>query len=104
MTDRLRPNSGAQSFPFQVIVDSTYYWSYIASIMKKVAAAKFKEQCLSLLDRLDPEGIVITKHGKPVARVLPVERASAHLIGSLRGRIRVKGDIVSTGIRWDTSD
>jgi prevent-host-death family protein len=68
--------------------------------MKRVAAAKFKAQCLSILDHLDAEGLVITKHGKPVARLLPVERASAVLIGSLRGRIRVKGDILSTGLRW----
>jgi prevent-host-death family protein len=68
--------------------------------MKKVAAAKFKEQCLSILDRLGPEGIVITKHGKPVARVIPIERSSADLIGSLRGRIRVKGNIESTGDKW----
>jgi len=72
--------------------------------MKKVAAAKFKEQCLSLLDRLDPQGIVITKHGRPVARVMPIERASADLIGSLRGRIRVNGDILSTGSKWDAGD
>ena len=72
--------------------------------MKKVAAAKFKEQCLSLLDRLEPDGLIITKHGKPVARVLPAERACADLIGSLRGRIRVKGDIQSTGIKWDAGD
>jgi prevent-host-death family protein len=69
--------------------------------MRKVAAAKFKEQCLSLLDHLGPEGIVITKHGKPVARLVPMERASADLIGSLRGKIRVKGDIESTGLHWE---
>jgi len=39
--------------------------------MKTIGAAKFKEQCLALLDKLSPEGIVVTKHGKPVARVLP---------------------------------
>lgn len=71
--------------------------------MKKVAAAKFKEQCLSILDHLDPEGIVITKHGRPVARLLPAERASADLIGALRGRIRVTGDLQSTGLKWDAS-
>ena len=37
--------------------------------MKTVGAAKFKEQCLALLDRLDPDGLVITKHGKPVAKL-----------------------------------
>jgi prevent-host-death family protein len=72
--------------------------------MKKVAAAKFKEQCLSILDHLSPEGIVVTKHGRPVARVLPIETASADLIGILRGKIRVKGDVTSTGITWDASD
>jgi prevent-host-death family protein len=71
--------------------------------VKKVAAAKFKEQCLSILDHLEPDGIVITKHGKPVARVLPAERASGDLIGALRGRIRVKGDIQTTGVKWDAS-
>jgi antitoxin (DNA-binding transcriptional repressor) of toxin-antitoxin stability system len=69
--------------------------------MKKVPAARFKEQCLSLLDHLDPEGILVTKHGRPVARVLPVERASADLIGSLRSRVRVKGDLLSTGAKWE---
>jgi prevent-host-death family protein len=72
--------------------------------MKTIAAAKFKEQCLSLLDHLDSEGIVVTKHGKPVARVMPIERASADLIGVLNGRITVKGDITSTGLTWEASD
>lgn len=69
--------------------------------MKTMAAAKFKEQCLSLLDHLGPDGILITKHGRPVARLVPVERASADLIGSLRGKLHVKGDLESTGIEWE---
>ena len=68
--------------------------------MKTMGAAKFKEQCLALLDRLDGEGLVITKHGKPVARVVPYEREFADIIGSLRGRIEIRGDIMSTGSRW----
>ena len=80
-------------------MDTSSVWTYIVS-MKRVAAAKFKEQCLSIIDRLDPQGIVITKHGRPVARVLPIEHASAELVGSLRGRIRVTGDLLSTGVKW----
>ena len=72
--------------------------------MRKVAAAKFKEQCLSMLDHLEPEGLVITKHGRPVARLLPIERESADLIGSLRGQVQVKGDIFSTGVKWEADD
>lgn len=69
--------------------------------MKTMGAAKFKQQCLALLDRLDAEGLVITKYGKPVARVLPYEREFNEVIGSLRGKIEVRGDIVSTGARWN---
>ena len=39
--------------------------------MKEIGAAKFKHQYLALLDRLDADGLIVTKHGKPVARVLP---------------------------------
>lgn len=69
--------------------------------MKTIGAAKFKEQCLALLDRLDVEGLVVTKHGKPVARVIPYDQQCADLIGSLREKIKVRGDILTTGVRWD---
>ncbi len=69
--------------------------------MKTVAAAKFKEQCLALIDRVGPEGIVITKHGKPVAKLIPIGVDSASLIGSLRGKLRITGDVLSTDQRWD---
>lgn len=69
--------------------------------MKRIAAAKFKEQCLAILDRVGPEGIVITKHGKPVATLLPATAESAGLIGSMKGKIKIKGDVFSTGLRWD---
>jgi prevent-host-death family protein len=70
------------------------------SIME-IPAAKFKEQCLALLDRVGPEGIVITKRGKPVARLLPIEDNCAALIGSLRDKITIHGDILSTGVKWN---
>ena len=68
--------------------------------MKSVPAAKFKERCLSLLDRVDPEGIVITKHGKPVAKLIPIHTDAAKLIGSFKGKIKIKGKILSTGVKW----
>lgn len=68
--------------------------------MKQIAAAKFKAQCLSILDEVAPEGLVITKHGRPVAKLIPIRAESADLIGSLKGKLRVKGDILSTGIPW----
>jgi prevent-host-death family protein len=69
--------------------------------MKQIPAAKFKEQCLSLLDRVDEDGIVITKRGKPVAKLISIRAESAELIGKLKGRVRVKGNILSTGLKWN---
>ncbi len=69
--------------------------------MKTIEAAKFKEQCLALLDRLDAEGLIVTKHGKPVARIVPYDEPCADLIGSLRHKIKIRGDIFSTGFRWN---
>ena len=69
--------------------------------MRTVNATKFKEQCLAILDDLDADGILITKHGKPVARLVPSDSDCARLIGSMKGKIRIHGDILSTGLKWD---
>ena len=74
-------------------------WFYDLS-MKQIAAAKFKEQCLALLDAVDAEGVVITKRGKPVAKLIPIAVESAGLIGTLKGKIEIKGDLLSTGVDW----
>ena len=69
--------------------------------MKTIKISEFKERCLALLQKLGPEGLVITKHGKPLAKVVPFGRSSAELIGSLKGKLKVKGDIMTTGVEWD---
>jgi prevent-host-death family protein len=68
--------------------------------MKQIGAAKFKEQCLAILDEVDDEGIVITKRGKPVAKLIPIRAASADLIGALKGKLRIEGNVMSTGVAW----
>jgi len=68
---------------------------------KSIGAAEFKEKCLALLDQVGPEGLIITKHGKPVARLVPLSTGSAELIGSLKGKIRIRGNVLSTGLEWD---
>ena len=50
-------------------------------------------------NRLDADGLVITKRGKPVARVVPYDQEFADLIGSLCDKIEIHGDIMSTGVR-----
>ena len=55
--------------------------------MKTIGAAKFKEQCLSLLEKVDQDGIIITKHGKPLAKLVSIEIQSASLIRSEERRV-----------------
>ena len=69
--------------------------------MKQIPAAQFKATCLSLLDEVDPDGIVITKHGKPIAKLVPFGTDSSSLIGSLAGKVRIKGRILSTDVVWN---
>lgn len=77
--------------------------------MKKIEVSEFKEQCLELLDHLDEDGLIITQGGVPVARVVPLHGSSAdhsgvrgaELIGSLRGKLKIRGDVFTTGCRWD---
>ena len=69
--------------------------------MKQIAAAKFKEQCLALLDEVDGDGIVITKHGRPVAKLIQIGSDSKSLIGALASKVKIQGDILSTAVKWD---
>jgi prevent-host-death family protein len=68
--------------------------------MKSLPAGKFKTQCLALLDKLDANGIIITKHGKPVAKLIPIQTDTAQLIGSYKGKIQIKSAILSTHVKW----
>ena len=62
---------------------------------------EFKAKCLRVVDDLGPSGIVLTKRGRPVARVIPAGATSSRdLIGALKGKITVRGNLMSTGVKW----
>lgn len=70
----------------------------------EMAISKFKAQCLKLVENLDDEGIVLLKHNKPVAKVVPIKLSREErnkLYGSMKGKIKIRGDIMSTGIKWN---
>jgi prevent-host-death family protein len=69
-----------------------------------IGATEFKARCLELMDRVEKTGnaIVITKRGKPVARLAPVTTRRRSLVGALKGHIRVRGDIVAPiDVSWN---
>lgn len=55
---------------------------------------------LHALAILDEEGLVITKRGKPVAKLIRIRAASAELIGALKDKVKINGDILSTSNDW----
>ncbi|MGB7088055.1 MAG: type II toxin-antitoxin system prevent-host-death family antitoxin [Phormidesmis sp.] len=64
----------------------------------EIAAGQFKAQCLKLMDRVQQtkEEVVITKYGKPVARLVPIELASEDsIVGWMKGSVTITGDIVA---------
>ncbi|HUY14368.1 MAG TPA: type II toxin-antitoxin system prevent-host-death family antitoxin [Terriglobia bacterium] len=69
---------------------------------EQITATEFKARCLKMLDELGPQGVIVTKRGRPVARVVPILAVdNSGLIGCLKGRIKVNGQIFSTGVKWN---
>jgi prevent-host-death family protein len=70
---------------------------------KRVSAGEFKAKCLALLDDVARTGdtIVVTKRGKPVAKVVPIKELESH---SLHGSVLREGDVVSPiKMRWNSA-
>ncbi|MGH8704506.1 MAG: type II toxin-antitoxin system Phd/YefM family antitoxin [Burkholderiales bacterium] len=70
----------------------------------RIAAGKFKSQCLALMDEVarKRKEVIITKRGRPVAKLVPVNTVKNPLIGGMRGTIRITGDIVGPiGVKWN---
>ncbi len=65
--------------------------------MKTMAAGEFKVHCLSIMDEVQSkrESVLITKRGKPVAKLVPVEKEADDIFGFLAGKGKITGDIVS---------
>lgn len=73
--------------------------------IKEISISEFKAKCLALLARVEKtkQPIRITRHGKPIADVVPATQAvdPAALMGSMRNSIEILGDIISPVIDLD---
>jgi len=68
--------------------------------MKKMAAGAFKTNCLAVMDEVQAkhETVVITKHGKPVAKLVPADKNTDDIYNFLAGKGTIVGDIVSPAL------
>jgi prevent-host-death family protein len=73
--------------------------------MKKIAAGEFKARCLTLMEdvRSTREPLIITKRGKPVAKLVPADDNKDDFIGRLEGVFRIVGAIESPIDGWESS-
>ncbi len=68
--------------------------------MKKMAAGSFKTKCLAVMDEVQAkhETVVITKHGKPVAKLVPVNNETDEIYNFLAGKGTIVGEVVAPAI------
>ncbi len=68
--------------------------------MRTMAAAKFKAQCLAVMDEVQAkrEPVLVTKNGKPVAKLVPLDlQDDVDPLDAFRfpGKIEIHGDIMA---------
>jgi prevent-host-death family protein len=72
---------------------------------KTIAAGEFKSKCLHLLDEVAEQRtpIVITKRGRPIAKLVPIDDKPVSLYGRMAGTVKILGDIVGPldDIEWN---
>ena len=67
---------------------------------KTIPAGQFKVHCLAIMDEVQAkrQAVVITKRGKPVAKLVPVEMEKDDIFGFYKGKGKVTGDVVSPAL------
>ncbi len=71
-------------------------YSHLA-VVAKILVSDFKTNCLRILADLEKNGgeVIVTKRGKPLARILPVSSNQGRLKGDSVERCQIIGDIVT---------
>jgi prevent-host-death family protein len=65
--------------------------------MKTIAAGEFKARCLQVMEdvRTKRTPVLMTKRGKPLAKLVPPDDKPSEIFGCLAGKLEILGDIVS---------
>ena len=76
--------------------------------MKTMRAGEFKARCLKVMDqvRATREPVTITKRGRPVAKLVPVDTRGDDIFGCLKGVMEIVGDIESPAVapeEWEAN-
>ena len=63
----------------------------------RIGAGQFKARCLELMDRVSGrrQEFIITKHGRPVAKLVPIEEERSPVFGYMKNAVVSYGDLIS---------
>jgi prevent-host-death family protein len=70
----------------------------------KIPAGEFKAKCLQVIDEVQRlrMPIIITKRGKPVAKLVPLDEYHEGFVGSMKGTMEIVGDIIGPiDVKWE---
>lgn len=74
----------------------------------EISAADFKANCLRLLDEVarTRRPLVVTKRGKAVAKLVPLDEKPIDIFGRMAGTIKIHGDIVGPidDVEWTADE
>ena len=72
-----------------------------------IPAGEFKAKCLQLMDDVNEKhiSIIITKHGKPIAKLIPIEETPMDLFGCMADAIIINKEIIEPiNIHWEANE
>lgn len=72
-----------------------------------IPAGEFKAKCLKLMDDAQNQhmSFIITKHGKPIARLIPFQEQPINAFGCMQNTVTIVGDIINPiDAHWESND
>ena len=72
-----------------------------------IQAGNFKAKCFQIMDEVKEKHItiIITKHGKPVAKISPVDNTPIDFFGCMKDTVTIKKDIISPiDVKWGANE
>lgn len=77
---------------------------YLVGMGREIMASEFKQRCLALLELVRETGATytVTKRGKPIAKLVPIEEPDSEpTLGSVTILVDDDQELFSTGEAWD---
>jgi len=72
-----------------------------------IAAGEFKAKCLQLMDEVYEKHteIVVTKRGKPIAKLVPLDEKPIDIFGCMKNTVTINDDIIKPlNVKWEVNE